>query len=36
MYKLGLLLFVYGLCTFNLWAFLGGLALFIIFVGHGH
>ncbi len=33
--KLGLALFVYGLCTLNLWAFLGGLAVFIIFVGHG-
>ena len=32
----GLGLFIYGLCTLNLWAFLGGLALFIIFVGHGH
>lgn len=32
----GLGLFMYGLCTLNIvWVFLG-LALFIIFVGHGH
>lgn len=34
--KLGLGLFAYGLCTFNIWAFVIGLAIFIIFVGHGH
>lgn len=33
--KLGLVLFGYGLCNLNLWAFLCGLALFIIFVEHG-
>ena len=31
-----LLVFLYGLCTLNLWAVVIGLALFIIFVGHGH
>lgn len=33
---IGLLLFIYGLCTLSLWAVVIGLALFIIFVGHGH